>query len=213
MPLLRTTRELATRIDDFMDTVAEGALFYKEGVLAYLEGETETFTARLASLDRAENRADELSQGVEAQLYRNSLIPEHRGDVLALLEHTDEIIDTAKRNLHQFAVECPEIPATFNSRYAALAEVSYQAAEAAIVSARAFFRDAESVQDSLFKVHHFEREADALSDALKRDIFAEPLDLAHKIHLRYFALNVEKVSDQAKDVADRLAIYVIKRRI
>lgn len=213
MPLLRTTRALAARIDDFMDTVAEGALFYKEGVLAYLHGETEIFTARLAALDKAENRADELSQGVEAQLYRNSLIPEHRGDVLGLLENTDEIIDTAKRNLHQFAVECPDIPTRFNSRYAALAEVSYQAAEAAIVSARAFFRDADSVQDSLFKVHHFEREADALSDALKRDIFAEDLDLAHKIHLRYFALNVEKVSDQAKNVADRLAIYVIKRRI
>ena len=199
MPLLRTTRALAARIDDFMDTVAEGALFYKEGVLAYLHGETEIFTARLAALDKAENRADELSQGVEAQLSRNSLIPEHRGDVLGLLENTDEIIDTAKRNLHQFAVERPDIPTRFNSRYAALAEVSYQAAEAAIVSARAFFRDADSVQDSLFKVHHFEREADALSDALKRDIFAEDLDLAHKIHLRYFALNVEKV--RSKKVA------------
>ena len=43
--------------------------------------------------------------------------------------------------------------------------------------------------------------------------FASELDLAHKIHLRYFALNVEKVSNQAEAVADRLAIYAIKRNI
>ena len=213
MPLWKSTQFLAAQIDDFMDAVGEGALFYKEGVLAYLHGDAETFAARLAALDRAEKLADKLSAEVETQLYRNSLIPEHRGDVLGLLENTDEIIDTEKRNLHQFAVENPEIPEQFNARYAALAEVSYQAADAAVVAARAFFRDAGSVPDTLFKVHHFEREADAMSDALKRDIFATSLDLAHKIHLRYFALNVEKVSDQAKAVADRLAIYVIKRKI
>ena len=48
---------------------------------------------------------------------------------------------------------------------------------------------------------------------LKRNIFASDLDLAHKIHLRYFALNVELVSDRAEEVADRLAIYAIKRNI
>ena len=34
-----------------------------------------------------------------------------------------------------------------------------------------------------------------------------------KIHLRYFCLHVETLSDRAEGVADRLAIYTIKRTI
>ena len=80
-------------------------------------------------------------------------------------------------------------------------------------AARAFFRDVDSVKDNLFKVHHFEKEADRISDNLKRRIFSMDLDLARQTQLRYFAHNVEKVSDRAEEVADRLAIYAIKRNI
>ena len=133
--------------------------------------------------------------------------------MLGLLENTDNIIDTAKSSLYQFSVEQPEIPAEFTEGFAKLAEASYLASDAVIVSARAFFRDVDAVKDNLFKVHHYEKEADNISDALKRSIFAGSMDLAHKTQLRYFALNVEKISDRAEEVADRLAIYAIKRNI
>ncbi len=82
------------------------------------------------------------------------------------------------------------------------------------MAARAFFRDITAVMDHLFKVHHYESAADKLSDALKRQVFRSgEIDLAHKTQLRYFANNVEQVSDEAEAVADRLAIYTIKRTI
>ncbi len=213
MPLFRSSKMIESQIDEFLDVVAEGSLVYREGVKAYLEGDCQDFEARIVAIDKLESRADKLSKEVEANLYSQSLIPEHRGDVLGLLENSDNIIDTAKTSLYQFSVEQPDIPEDLNVLYLKLAEASYQAVEAVIVSARAFFRDVDSVKDNLYKVHHYEKEADNISDTLKRKIFSSSLDLAHKIHLRYFALNVEKVSDKAEDVADRLAIYAIKRTI
>ncbi len=213
MPLFRTSKAIENQIDEFLDVVAEGALVYKEGVKAYLDGDSADFEARLLSIDKLEARADKLSKEVEADLYSHSLIPEHRGDVLGLLENADNVIDTAKASLYQFSVEQPNIPEEYNLQYLKLAEACYESVEAVIVSARAFFRDVTAVKDNLFKVHHYEKEADQISDALKRSIFASSLDLSHKIHLRYFALNVEKVSDKAEAVADRLAIYAIKRTI
>jgi len=213
MPLFRSSKIIENQIDEFLDVVAEGSLVYREGVKAYLEGDCQDFEARIIAIDKLESRADKLSKEVEANLYSQSLIPEHRGDVLGLLENSDNIIDTAKTSLYQFSVEQPDIPEDLNVLYLKLAEASYQAVEAVIVSARAFFRDVDSVKDNLYKVHHYEKEADNISDTLKRKIFSSSLDLAHKIHLRYFALNVEKVSDKAEDVADRLAIYAIKRTI
>lgn len=213
MKLFRSSRLIENQIDEFLDTVAEGALFFREGVRAYLEGDVAAFEAKLEALDRLEHEADRLSADVEAHLYTHSLIPEHRGDVLGLLENTDNIIDTAKVSLTQFSVEHPSIPDELNDLFSDLVEACYQSVEAVIVSARAFFRDADSVKDNLFKVHHFEKEADGLSDNLKRTIFNMDLDLARQTQLRYFAHNVEKVSDRSEQVADRLAISAIKRRI
>jgi uncharacterized protein len=213
MKLFKSSHVIENQIDEFLDTVVEGILVYREGVKAYLEGDETTFEAKLQAIDKMENKADRLSSAVEAHLYSHSLIPEHRGDVLGLLEFTDNIIDTAKVSLYQFSVEHPDIPAELDDMFNQLVEANYQAVDAAIISARAFFRDVESVKDNLFKVHHFEKEADDISDNLKRRIFNLDLDLARQTQLRYFAHNVEKVSDRAEEVADRLAIYAIKRTI
>lgn len=204
---------METKIDDFFDTVAEGGLVYRAGVHAYLSGDIADFENAIVSIDKLESQADKLSKEVEAHLYSHSLIPEHRGDVLGLLENSDNIIDSAKTCLYQFSVEQPSVPEEFREGYCKLADAGCSAVEAVIVSARAFFKDVNSVKDNLYKVHHFEKEADGISDRLKRRVFASDLELAHKIHLRYFALNVDRVADRAEEVADRLAIYAIKRTI
>lgn len=213
MPLFKGGQGTEKKIDDFFDVVAEGGLVFQHGIDDYLAGRTGSFESRLESIQALESRADKLSKDVEAYLYSHSLIPEHRGDVLGLLENTDNIIDTGKTVLFQFSVEQPDIPQEFHDQYRTLAAAGQQAVDAVIVSARAFFRDVAMVKDNLYKVHHFEAEADRNSDALKRAIFATDMDLSRKIHLRYFAQNVEKISDMAEQVADRLAIYAIKRNI
>lgn len=210
----RSDRVIERQIDEFLDAVVEGVLTYQEAMRSYLAGRSEEFTQRLQALDELENRGDKLSKEIEAGLYSHSLIPEHRGDVLDLLEHTDDILDTVKTSLHQFDVEHPEIPERFAEAYDRLASACCLAVESAVLAMRAFFRDFRQVNDHLVKVHHYEHEADLLSDSLKRAVFSDPeLDLARRTHLRYFALNVEKVSDCAQSVADRLAIYAIKRSL
>ncbi|MEN6310643.1 MAG: DUF47 family protein, partial [Acidobacteriota bacterium] len=72
--------------------------------------------------------------------------------------------------------------------------------------------DFNMVGDHLHKVYFFEKEADKISDRLKRSVFHSGLELSRKIHLRYFALHIENISDHAEDVADRLGISCIKRR-
>jgi predicted phosphate transport protein (TIGR00153 family) len=213
VPLFKSSRMLEAQIDEFLDTIAEGSLVFLTGVKAYLEGEEADFESAIVKIGKLESNADKLSKEAESHLYRHSLIPEHRGDVLGLLENMDNIIDTSKASLNQFSVERPDIPAIYNTEFVKLAEASAAAAEAVVICARAFFRNADSVKDNLYKVHHFESEADAVSDTLKRAVFASDLELAHKVQLRYFAQNVEKVSDKAEEVADRLAIYTIKRNI
>lgn len=214
MPLFnKSTQVLIVQIDEFMDAVAEGGLVFRDGVHAYMEGDQARFDERIRAINDLEHKADDRSRSVETNLYRQSLIPEHRGDVLGLMENTDTIIDTAKTSLFQFSVERPVVPADCMGGFTRLVDASNEAVQAVVLAARTFFRDPEAIKDHLFKVAHYEHEADGISDALKRHIFSSGIDLAHKIHLRYFALNIEKVSDRSKEVADRLAIYAIKRSL
>jgi len=207
----KKSKILVTQIDEFLDIVSRGSIIFQNGIREYLDGEIDCFENTIAEISKLENRADELRHSIENQLYMNSLIPEFRGDVLGLLENMDTVINAEKKTLTQFSVEMPAIPAEFGKDYLALADVSMNAAEALVTAVRAFFHDFNMVKNYLHKVYFFEKEADKISDRLKRRIFASEIDLSRKIHLRYFTLHIETISDHAEDVADRLSISTIKR--
>ena len=207
----KKSKVLETQIDEFLDTVSRSSIIFKNGIQEYLNGEIATFENTIGEISKLENRADELRHDIESQLYMYSLIPEIRGDVLGLLENMDTVINSEKKSLTQFSVEMPVIPAEYDADYLALADVCMNSAEAIVTAVRAFFHDFNMVKNYLHKVYFYEKEADKISDRLKRRIFASELDLSQKIHLRYFALHIEDISDHAEDVADRLGISTIKR--
>ncbi len=208
---LRKSKVLEGQIDELLDTISRGSLVFRNGIKEYLDGEIGRFEAAIAELTGMESHADELRRTIESRLYLHSLIPEMRGDVLGLLESMDTVINSEKKTLLQFSVEMPDIPAEFCPDFLTLAEGSRSAAEEMVTAVRAFFHDFNMVKNYLHKVYFYEKEADKISDRLKRRIFASGLDLSHKIHLRYFALHIENISDYAEDVADRLSISSIKR--
>jgi predicted phosphate transport protein (TIGR00153 family) len=211
--LFKTTKQLENQIDEFLDAINQGALVFKSGVKEYLEGDQGRFAEHLTAIGKLEGRADELRRNIENQLYSHSLIPEHRGDVLGLLEHLDDVIDTAKETLNEFAVETPEIYPELKKEYLELGETVVAAAESIVLSVRAFFTDVKTVKNHIHKVYFYEKEADKIASNLKRHIFKLSIDLGHKMHLRYFAYHVDSLADAAEAVADRLAIYTIKRTI
>jgi len=211
--LFKTTKELELQIDEFLDSVSRGALVFNQGVKNYLENDQESFAGRITLISELENKADELRRAIENRLYTQTLIPEHRGDVLGLLENTDDVIDTMKETLEQFDIECPFIPDELNKSFVELTQMSVEASESLVRANRAFFRDINAVKDHLHKVYFYEKEADRIGNDLKRKVFQLELDLSKKFHLRYFASHIQNVSDRAEEVADRLAIYTIKRTI
>jgi predicted phosphate transport protein (TIGR00153 family) len=208
------TKDLEGRIDGFLDTISEGMIVFSAGVSDYFSGEIERSGERAATLARHESSADKLRREIELSMYSFSLIPEHQGDVLRLLETVDDIIDSAKKTLRNFLIERPQIPAMLHPGFRELTTVACNAAESAILAARAFFRDLPAIKNHLHKVYFYEREADELRLRLKTNLFASSdFDLAQKNHLRYFIHQVDKIADQAQAVADRLTISAIKRSL
>ncbi len=202
-------------LDQFMNSIDEGMLIFKEGLKNYLFGNRNNFLDNLRTLSNLETEADNIKRKVEQLLYTQSLMPQLRGDILRLLEDLDDIIDLAKTNLFQFDVEIPTIPAELHQDFIKLSELSCSAVESVIPAARAYFRDPEAVNEMIHRVYLYEKEADKLADAIKRRVFHEMsgLSLSEKFHLRYFTLHIETLSDAAERVADLLAIMAVKRTV
>ncbi len=211
--IFRSIKSLENQIDSFLDAVSEGALIFEEGIKKYVEEDWKTFEEIIAAINILENRADDMRRIVEGELYSHTLIPESRGDVLGLLETMDNVIDTSKKTLSTFNIEHPEIPIELRKDFIDLASKSTMATQELVMAARAFFKDVAAIKNYLHKVIFYEKEADRVEEKLNTEIFSSDLDLAQKMHLRYFTFLIARVSDQAEGVADRLRIYAIKRSV
>ncbi len=211
--VLKTTKFVESQIDTFLDVVSDAALLFQQGVEDYLLGRYELFEERLGMIRDKEKTADDLRVGIERYLYERTLIPENRGDVLAILENTDEVVDNIKDTLMQFSIENPDIPEELDDLWMQTTRASVASVEQLIFAVRSFFNDLAAVNNYIHKVYFFEREADHIGEKLRRQIFALEIDLALKSQLRWFAIHIEQISDYAQNVCDRLSIYTIKRQL
>lgn len=213
MQLFSKTKELELKMNEFLDKTCETALVFQEGVKHFLSNDTAAFEQQIERIRKKENQGDILRREIEAQLYSETLIPESRGDVLALLENTDDISNKAKENLIEISIQQPVIDETFHQDFIELTNHVCNAIDEIIKAIRAFLQNPMAVRDYLHKVYYYEKDADQLAERLKTKVFNSDMELAQKSHLRYFVQHFDRLADMAEDLADRLAIYTIKRSI
>ncbi len=215
MKILNRSKQLMSEIDGFWDTMSKAALVFRAGVNDYFNKRPERLKTRLEEIDNLEGEADALRRNIKQQLYSQMLIPESRGDVLALLETSDNTIDRTKKILNSLDIEKPDIPAFLVADFIELAEASANAMDEMVKAARAFFSDLKIIHDFINKVYFYEHEADKLEAHIKRKAFesSEIKELSRKVQIRYFAEKISSLSDDAEAVCERLTIYAIKRSI
>ncbi len=211
--LFKNTKDLEGKIDNFLDLIVKGGFLFRQGVKYYLEGETEEFEKRIISIDKTETDADNLRREIETRLYAETLIPESRGDVLGILEGCDKVLNLTAETLMQFSTEIPFILPEVKEKYLDLTDISISALEEMVTAVRAYFRDINKVRDHITKVQLYESESDKIAFKIKHIVFRTDIELSKKIHMRYFALHIETIADEAEDLCDRLSIAAIKRYI
>ena len=231
-PLFGKTRLLEGQIDEFLDKVAEGAIYFERGITAYLEdiedgqvGNTrqrEICEEKLSQIIELKERCQELRRSIVNVLYTEMLIPDFRADVLRLLTDLYSLLDAMGNNFQGVMIEYGYVPQTEASqretllnrkRFLDLVQVVVKSVETVIVAARTFFRDPKSVRDHIYQVRVYESEADKITINLKKVIFRSDLKFSEKNNLRDTLDAIDAIADKAEDVADELAIYAIQRTL
>lgn len=209
--LFNKIKNLEAQIDNYLDMVVKGGFLFNQGIKYFLEEQTDEFESRLVSIDTTESEADNLRRKIEKRLYTETLIPESRGDVLGLLEACDKVLNKTAETLHQFSVEIPFILPEVKNYYVELTDISVSALEEMVAAVRSYFTDINLVRDHINKVQLYETESDKIAAKIKRIVFRSDIRLSQKMHMRYFALHIESIADEAEDVCDRLSIAAVKR--
>jgi len=211
--IFKNTNQLITDVDIFIDLIDKSVKVFREGVMDYLSNNQTNFEKNLKQITSLEDKADELKRTIERSLYKQSLIPEYRGDVLTLIDKLDDIADSSKENLYQFDIEAPKIMTDLKVDFEQLTEASLMSVSEVLPLVKIFFHQSGSLQDKIDKVYFYEKEVDKIAYRLKRKLFKESkgLKFSEKIHLRYFALHIQQISDIAKKIADIVAIIAMKR--
>jgi len=211
--LFKNTKDLEGKIDSFLDLIIKGGFLFKQGIKYYLDEDTDEFEKRIKSIDKTESEADILRREIETRLYAETLIPESRGDVLGILEGCDKVLNITAETLMQFSTEIPYVLPEVKAKYLDLTDASVSALEEMVVAVRAYFRDITKVRDHITKVQLYESESDKIAFKIKHIVFRKDIQLSQKIHMRYFALHIETIADEAEDLCDRLSIAAIKRYV
>ena len=116
-------------------------------------------------------------------------------------------------NCYHFSIQQPKFPKEFHNDLIQLSTTVVSCVESLCLTVRSFFRNIDSVRDNAHKVTFYEKESDIQFSSLARKIFNSDLPLDQKMHLRYFVEKIDRICDQAEDIADEIQIYAIKRSI
>ena len=222
-PLFGKTKFLEGQIDEFLDKLAEGAIYFERGITAYLEsGEfSETCEEKLSQISDLKEKCKELRRSIVNTLYSEMLIPDFRGDVLRLLTNLFSLLDDMGKNFqdimieqsHTYKVDDQVGEQVSTQEFLELVKVVVKSVDIVVVAARAFFRDPKSVRDHIYQVRVYESEADKIAIKLKKKIFDTELKFSEKINLGAIVNAVDAIADKAEDVADELDIYAIQRTL
>lgn len=208
-------KTMELEIDQYLGLIDQSAMLFEAAIRKYIAGDMANFEKQTAEVRDTERQADELRRQITHRLYTDMLIPDSRGDVLGLLETTDNLADVAKRVANHFSIEKPEIFPFLKDDFIELTEISVKAVLELTLAVRAFFRDVYRVTEHLDKVHFWEHQADEVEDRLKRKAFENPdiREFSKRVHMRYFAERISLLADESEEVAERLAISAIKRNL
>ena len=116
---------------------------------------------------------------------------------MQLLEEMDNLIDQAKKNLFQFEVETPHIPAELISDFIRLTQTSVSAAESTIPAAKSYFNEPVNVNEKIHRVYFYEKETDMWPISSVGRYSRFPVK-AHKFHLGGIYASIENIQNTTR---------------
>ncbi len=207
-------REVRRLLTEYFAVCDETLAAFEQAMAVYADvGSGDQFASHDERVHFLEGRADDLRVKVEKLLYSRALLPESRGDLLRILEAFDHIPNLAETVTFMISTQRIEVPAQFSEQLRRYVKINLDAYRHVRETVNCFLNDPARVDGTIAAVDADESTSDHEERVLITAIFASDLEKAEKLHLRELVGRIGDISDCAEQVAHRLEIAALKRRV
>ena len=215
LALFHKTKQLNDQMATFLMNIVEAGIIFEQAVHRYMhKGITRDFLSLKQKISELESENDTLRREIEAELYRQMILPGMRSDILDLTEACDAVINQYEALVILWSIEGPKIPPNLHPQLTALTHITLDCIGALVSGVQAFFAGQMSVEKEIQECYFLEHKIDLLGQELKQIIFTNKrLNLARQLQLKDLVSGLEELSDKAEDAADKLKIISVKHAL
>lgn len=213
--LFRKQREVEGLIEEYVRSVEVAQDMFLQSMEIYLQAGrcSPTFEVLSAETHKAESRADDIQQRIVRLLHERALVPDLRGDILGLLDTTDEIPDQFDRILAIICNQKIVLPEPLKPDFRELLALSLEACSFTFESVRSLLQRGQRAARLLFKTDQVESLGDQVEKRMIVRIFESDWDPLQKILLRDLTQRMGDIADSAVQVCRQVNLIVTKRRV
>ena len=215
LALFQKTRQLNAKMNTFLMNIIEASVIFEKAVATYIQkGVTHDFLALKQKISSLESQNDTLRREIEAELYRQMILPGMRSDILDLTEGCDAVINRFEALIILWSIEAPQIPTNMYSKLKELTHTTLDCVSALVGGVKVFLAGQMNIEKEIQECYFLEHKIDLLGQDLKQIIFKNKrLNLAHQLQLKDLVTHLEELSDKAEDAADKLKIISVKHAL
>lgn len=214
MFMWKRNKAILDKILHYLDVAQEAIDCFAAGLRHHIEHGLDSHFARFVDeTHQRESDADTLRHEIEIELFKKSLLPESREDLLMLLERVDLIPNQAEEALRMLLLQRVELPDFVKEGLAELADLGVQGFRLVAEAVRDALGPAANIQDLNRRIDETESVGDKVEQRLVSSIFASDLSLAEKILYRDVVTEVASLCDLEEDVGFSVTVFVVKRHV
>ena len=209
--LFHKTKQTEEHITTFLMNIMQAGYLFLQALESYMaKGCDKKFMELKNQISSLEAENDSLRRQTELNLYNHMLLPGMRSDIIDLLEGCDKIINKYESDVILWAAEKPELPKNLQSLLKEMTHTDLSCVGSLVGAVKSFFAGYD-VDAEIRNVYELEHQVDLMAIHLKEAVFQNKrLNLARQLQLKSFIYSLEKISDMAEDVADKLKVMVAK---
>lgn len=187
---------------------------FRNAMNVYLtKGLGEKFSYYVEHTNKMESQADNIRKKIEWEMYSKALLPESRGDLLGFLETMDKIPNKAESVLYQIQLQRLSLPEELRKNLERIVDLSCESIQLVYEAAVNFISQKGEIYRLADKIDIKESECDHAERDTITKIFMMDIDSAEKILLKELVIELGAITDRVEDVAARLTILSVKRRV
>ena len=202
-------------INEFLAAIDSSFELLTSAVEAHLSGANqETFKPFKTLVMNKESEADDLRRKIEQRLYKKSLLPELRKDILLTINHLDKLPDLAElivKCIFQLNLKAPTF---LIEQERELIQLGLSTVALVTQLTKSVFDRNENIEELTELIDQQESRGDQVESQMILALFkSELVSDFDKILLRENILKIGNILDLCQTISDHLVIISIKRQV